>query len=163
MGFYDLKAEQPGGKTFAFEELKGKVVLIVNTASACGFTPQYKGTRIHSLQALYDKYKEKGFVILGFPCNQFGGQEPGDDNAISEFCTLNHGVTFPLMKKSDVNGDNTNEVYKWLKAEKSGLLGLTRIKWNFEKFLIDKEGKVVHRWASTTSPEAIDAEVAKLL
>ncbi|EIN09702.1 glutathione peroxidase [Punctularia strigosozonata HHB-11173 SS5] len=158
MGFYDLKAELPGGKVYDFADLKGKVVLIVNVASQCGFTPQYKG-----LQELYDKYKDKGFIILGFPCNQFGGQEPGDDAAISQFCTLNHGVTFPLMKKSDVNGDNTNEVYKWLKGQKSGLLGLTRIKWNFEKFLIDKNGNVVHRWASTTSPAAIDAEVAKLL
>ncbi|EPQ52817.1 glutathione peroxidase [Gloeophyllum trabeum ATCC 11539] len=156
--FYELKAEMPGGKVYDFADLKGKVVLIVNTASQCGFTPQYKG-----LQKLYEKFKDKGFVILGFPCNQFGGQEPGDDKAISEFCTLNHGVTFPLMKKSDVNGDNTNEVFKWLKSQKAGILGLTRIKWNFEKFLIDKNGNVVSRWASTTSPDAIDAEVAKLL
>ncbi|KAF9471324.1 glutathione peroxidase-like protein [Pholiota conissans] len=157
-GFYSLKAELPGGKVFDFADLKGKTVLIVNVASKCGFTPQYKG-----LQALYDKYKEQNFEILGFPCNQFGGQEPADDKGIAEFCTLNHGVTFPLMKKSDVNGDNTNEVYKWLKNEKSGLLGLTRIKWNFEKFLVDKNGHVVHRWASTTTPEAIDSEVAKIL
>ncbi|KAI0775199.1 glutathione peroxidase [Trametes elegans] len=156
--FYDLKAQLPGGKTYDFADLKGKVVLIVNVASKCGFTPQYKG-----LQALYDKYKDRGFVILGFPCNQFGGQEPESDEKIAEFCELNHGVSFPLMAKSDVNGDSTNEVYKWLKAQKAGILGLTRIKWNFEKFLIDREGKVVHRWASTTSPEAIDAEVAKLL
>ncbi|KAI0719306.1 thioredoxin-like protein [Cerioporus squamosus] len=156
--FYSLKAALPGGKTYDFEQLRGKVVLIVNTASKCGFTPQYKG-----LEALYKKYKDRGFVILGFPCNQFGGQEPEGDEKIAEFCELNHGVTFPLMAKSDVNGDNTNEVYKWLKSQKAGLLGLTRIKWNFEKFLIDKEGKVVHRWASTTSPEAIDPEVAKLL
>ncbi|KAJ3554494.1 hypothetical protein NM688_g3081 [Phlebia brevispora] len=161
--FYQLKAEQPGGKTFDFSELKGKVVLIVNVASKCyrvssGFTPQYKG-----LEELYEKYKEKGFVILGFPCNQFGGQEPGTDEEIAQFCSLNHGVTFPLMKKSDVNGDNTNEVYKYLKEQKSGLLGLTRIKWNFEKFLVDREGKVVHRWASTTAPDSIDAAVEKLL
>ncbi|KAK7690658.1 Glutathione peroxidase 2 [Cerrena zonata] len=156
--FYDLKAELPNGSTYNFAELKGKVVLIVNVASKCGFTPQYKG-----LQELYDKYKEKDFVILGFPCNQFGGQEPGDDGEIATFCERNHGVSFPLMKKSDVNGDNTNEVYKWLKNEKSGLLGLSRVKWNFEKFLIDKEGKVVQRWASTTTPQAIDAEVAKLV
>jgi len=157
-GFYSLKAERPGGKTFDFADLKGKTVLIVNVASKCGFTPQYKG-----LQALYDKYKDQGLEILGFPCNQFGGQEPADDGGIQEFCTLNHGVTFPLMKKSDVNGDNTNEVYKWLKAEKSGLLGLTRIKWNFEKFLVDKNGNVAQRWASTTTPEAIDAEIAKII
>ncbi|KAI0734346.1 glutathione peroxidase [Irpex lacteus] len=156
--FYKLKTELPNGQVFDFEQLRGKVVLIVNVASKCGFTPQYKG-----LQALYDKYKEKDFVILGFPCNQFGGQEPGTDDEIATFCERNHGVNFPLMKKSDVNGDHTNEVYKYLKDQKSGLLGLTRIKWNFEKFLIDKEGKVVHRWASTTSPEAIDAEIAKLV
>ncbi|KAF9048427.1 glutathione peroxidase-like protein [Panaeolus papilionaceus] len=156
--FYSLKAELPGGKTFDFADLKGKTVLIVNVASKCGFTPQYQG-----LQELYNKYKDKGLEILGFPCNQFGGQEPADDDGIKEFCTLNHGVTFPLMKKSDVNGDNTNKVYQWLKNEKSGLLGLTRIKWNFEKFLVDKEGKVVQRWASTTTPAAIDAEVAKII
>ncbi|TFK27748.1 glutathione peroxidase-like protein [Coprinopsis marcescibilis] len=157
-GFYSLKAELPNGKTYDFDQLRGKVVLIVNTASKCGFTPQYKG-----LQQLYEKHKDSGFVILGFPCNQFGGQEPENDDGIQQFCELNHGVTFPLMKKSDVNGDSTNEVYKWLKAEKSGLLGLTRIKWNFEKFLIDKEGNVAHRWASTTAPSAIEPEVEKLL
>jgi len=155
--FYNLKAATPKGD-FDFSELKGKVVLIVNVASQCGFTPQYKG-----LQDLHDKYKDRNFVILGFPCNQFGGQEPGEDAEIASFCQLNHGVTFPLMKKSDVNGDNANEVYKYLKSQKSGLLGLTLIKWNFEKFLIDKEGKVVQRWASTTTPATIDAEVAKLL
>ncbi|KDQ59318.1 hypothetical protein JAAARDRAFT_34052 [Jaapia argillacea MUCL 33604] len=156
--FYNLKADLPGGKIYDFQELKGKVVLIANTASQCGFTPQYKG-----LQALHEKYKDQGLVVLGFPCNQFGGQEPGTDADISQFCELNHGVTFTLMKKSDVNGDNTNEVFKWLKNEKSGLLGMTRIKWNFEKFLVDKEGKVVGRWASTTSPSALDDEIKKLL
>ncbi|KAF8150682.1 glutathione peroxidase-like protein [Crassisporium funariophilum] len=157
-GFYSLKAELPSGKVYDFADLKGKTVLIVNTASKCGFTPQYKG-----LQELYEKYKGQGLEILGFPCNQFGGQEPADDKGIEEFCTLNHGVTFPLMKKSDVNGDSTNEVFQWLKSEKAGLLGLTRIKWNFEKFLVDKEGKVVQRWASTTTPQALDAEIAKVL
>ncbi|KAF9000678.1 thioredoxin-like protein [Cyathus striatus] len=157
-GFYSLKAELPNGKTYDFADLKGKTVLIVNTASKCGFTPQYAG-----LQQLYEKYKDRGFIILGFPCNQFGGQEPADDTSIQEFCTLNHGVTFPLMKKSEVNGDDTNEVYKWLKSQKSGVLGLTRIKWNFEKFLVDKEGKVVNRWASTTTPQGLEAEVQKIL
>jgi len=158
--FYNLKATLPGDKPkeYDFEQLKGKVVLIVNVASKCGFTPQYKG-----LQGLHDKYKDKGLVVLGFPCNQFGGQEPENDSGIATFCERNHGVTFPLMLKSDVNGDNANEVYKYLKSQKSGLLGLTRIKWNFEKFLIDKEGRIVNRWASTTSPEAIDSEIAKLL
>ncbi|KAF8627982.1 hypothetical protein AX15_004113 [Amanita polypyramis BW_CC] len=157
-GFYALKAELPGGEIYDFEQLKGKTVLVVNVASRCGFTPQYTG-----LQSLYDKYKDRGLVVLGFPCNQFGGQEPLDDKGIGEFCTLNHNVTFPLMKKSEVNGDNTNQVYKYLKNEKAGLLGLTRIKWNFEKFLIDKNGKVVNRWASTTTPEGIDAEIAKII
>ncbi|KAF8520261.1 glutathione peroxidase [Hysterangium stoloniferum] len=157
-GFYSLKATKPDGTPFDFSELQGKTVLVVNVASECGFTKQYTG-----LQALYEKYKEKDFVILGFPSNQFGGQEPGTDEQIAEFCVKNHGVTFPLMKKSDVNGDATNDVYKYLKDQKSGLLGLSRIKWNFEKFLVDKEGKVVNRWASTTTPEAIDQEVAAIL
>jgi len=156
--FYNLKTPLPGDNVYDFEQLRGKVVLIVNVASKCGFTPQYKG-----LQSLHDKYKDKGLVILGFPCNQFGGQEPEDDTGIATFCERNHGVTFPLMAKSDVNGDDASEVYKYLKSQKSGLLGLTRIKWNFEKFLINKEGKVVNRWASTTTPEAIDPEIAKLL
>ncbi|KAL4064380.1 glutathione peroxidase [Scleroderma citrinum] len=156
--FYDLKADLPGGKVYDFDQLKGKVVLIVNVASQCGFTPQYKG-----LQSLHDKYKDQGFVLLGFPCNQFGGQEPGDDASIASFCELNHGVSFPLMMKSDVNGDNTNSVYKFLKEKKAGLLGLTRIKWNFEKFLINKNGEVVNRWASVTTPDAISPYVEKLL
>jgi len=156
--FYSLKAKLPGDKDYDFEQLKGKVVLVVNVASKCGFTPQYKG-----LQGLSDKYKDQGLVILGFPCNQFGSQEPENDTGIATFCERNHGVTFPLMAKSNVNGDDTNEVYKYLKSQKSGLLGLTRVKWNFEKFLIDKEGKVVNRWASITTPESIDPEIAKLL
>jgi len=155
--FYNLKTKLPGDKEYDFEQLKGKVVLVVNVASKCGFTPQYKG-----LQGLHDKYKDKGLVILGFPSNQFG-QELENDASVAAFCERNHGVTFPLMATSDVNGDGANEVYKYLKSRKSGLLGLTRIKWNFEKFLIDKEGKVVNRWASTTSPDAIDPEIAKLL
>ncbi|KIM67566.1 hypothetical protein SCLCIDRAFT_1108989 [Scleroderma citrinum Foug A] len=156
--FYDLKAELPSSDIYDFNQLKGKVVLIVNVASQCGFTPQYKG-----LQNLYDKYKDQGFVMLGFPCNQFGGQEPGDDASIASFCELNHGVSFPLMKKSDVNGDNVNPVYKFLKDQKAGILGLTRIKWNFEKFLIDKNGNVVNRWTSVTTPAAIDPYVEQLL
>ncbi|KAG5221220.1 glutathione peroxidase [Salix suchowensis] len=148
--FYDLSATLPGGKPYPFSQLKGKVVLIVNVASQCGFTPQYKGvcdrfivnqvvlTPVEGLQALYEKYHEKGLEILGFPCNQFGGQEPGTDDEIATFCERNHGVTFPLMVKSDVNGDQSNEVYKWLKERKAGLLGLTRIKilyWRLKKFV----------------------------
>ncbi|EKM78619.1 hypothetical protein AGABI1DRAFT_85542 [Agaricus bisporus var. burnettii JB137-S8] len=157
-GFYSLKAELPNGDVFDFADLKGKTVLIVNIASKCGFTPQHKG-----LQALDEKYKDKGLVILGFPCNQLGSQEPGSDEQIKEFCTVNYGVNFQLMKKSNVNGDETNEVYKWLKSEKPGLLGLTRIKWNFEKFLVDKNGKVVNRWASTTTPSSLEPEIEKIL
>lgn len=156
--FYSLKADKPDGTQLDFSEFKGKVVLIVNVASECGFTKQYA-----ALQSLYDKYKEKDFVIVGFPCNQFGGQEPGTDEEIAQFCSKNHGVTFPLVKKSEVNGDHTNEVFKYLKKEKAGILGLTRIKWNFEKFLIDREGKVVNRYMSTTTPEDIDKDVAALL
>ncbi|KAF8699361.1 Glutathione peroxidase, partial [Rhizoctonia solani] len=156
--FYDLKSATPRSEEYSFDQLKGKVVLIVNVASNCGFTPQYTG-----LEALYKKYKDRGFIILGFPCNQFGGQEPGSDEQIGEFCQVNHGVSFPLMKKSDVNGDHANEVYKYLKAQKSGILGLTRIKWNFEKFLIDRQGNVVGRWASTTKPESLEADIEKLL
>ncbi|KAG8704848.1 Glutathione peroxidase 2 [Ceratobasidium sp. 395] len=155
--FYDLKAASPRGE-YNFDQLKGKVVLIVNVASK--WQTQWKTI---GLEALYKKYQDRGFVILGFPSNQFGGQEPGTDEEIGQFCQLNHGVSFPLMKKSDVNGDDTNEVYKYLKNEKSGLLGLTRIKWNFEKFLIDREGRVVNRWASTTKPEALESEIEKVL
>jgi glutathione peroxidase len=157
MGFYDLKAAMPKDE-FDFTQLEGKVVLIVNVASRCGFTAQYDG-----LETLYQKFKDQGFIIIGFPCNQFGGQEPGDDEGIASFCKLNYGVSFPIMKKSDVNGDNTNEVYKWLKAEKAGVLGLSRIKWNFEKFLVDKKGQVRFRHASTTKPEALEEEIKTLL
>ncbi|CAE6465767.1 unnamed protein product [Rhizoctonia solani] len=155
--FYDLKAATPR-EEYSFDQLKGKVVLIVNVASKCGFTPQYTG-----LEALHKKYKDRGLVVLGFPCNQFLSQEPGTDEQIAEFCQINHGVSFPLMKKSDVNGDDTNEVYKYLKSQKSGVLGLSRIKWNFEKFLIDRQGKVVGRWASTTTPESLESEIEKHL
>jgi len=158
MSFYDLQAELPGGKSLQLSELKGKVILIVNVASECLLSTQYKG-----LQALYEKYKEKDFVILGFPCNQFNGQEPGDDATIGQACSLNYGVTFPLMKKSDVNGANSNDVFKFLKKERPGLFGISQIKWNFEKFLVDREGNVVKRWAPTTSPEAIEPDIAALL
>ncbi|KDQ15920.1 hypothetical protein BOTBODRAFT_65200 [Botryobasidium botryosum FD-172 SS1] len=156
--FYSLKAPTPTGE-YEFSTLEGKVVLIVNTASKCGFTPQYKG-----LQDLHNKFKDQGLVVLGFPCNQFGGQEPGTDADIGSFCELNHGVTFPLMKKSDVNGDNTSEVFKWLKAQKKGgILGMNRVSWNFEKFLVDQNGTLVNRYVSTTSPEKIGGDVQKLL
>ncbi|KAH8915686.1 glutathione peroxidase [Atractiella rhizophila] len=155
--FYDLKAHTPTGNEYSFDQLRGKVVLIVNLASKCSTTPQYEG-----LQAVYDKYKDKGLEIIGFPSNQFN-QEPGSDAEIAIFCQLNYGVTFPVMKKTDVNGDGANEVFKFLKSEKPGLFGIHSVKWNFEKFLIDKEGKVVSRYASTTKPESFDAEIARLL
>ncbi|KAM0751430.1 glutathione peroxidase [Meredithblackwellia eburnea MCA 4105] len=157
--FFDLKADLPGSKgQYDFNDLKGKVTLIVNVASKCGFTPQYKG-----LQSLYDEYHPKGLEILGFPSNQFGGQEPGSDEEIASFCELNHGVSFPLMKKGDVNGDNQSPVYSYLKSQKAGMLGLTRIKWNFEKFLINQEGEVVQRYSSLTKPETIAADIERLL
>jgi glutathione peroxidase len=138
-------------------EYKGKVVLIVNTASKCGFTPQYAG-----LEKLYKNITAKHagqFVILGFPCNQFGAQEPGTDEDVQAFCHINYGVTFPIMKKTEVNGDNANPLFQWLKEEKPGLMGIKRIKWNFEKFLIGKDGKVQGRWASTTKPESLERSI----
>jgi len=155
--FYRLQATTNGGQPYDFVQLGGKVVLITNTASQCGFTPQYGG-----LQKLHEKYKDQGLVVLGFPSNQFGGQEPGSDEQIAEFCQINHGVDFQLMKKSDVNGDNVNDVFRYLKAQKRQL-GLTRIKWNFEKFLVDRQGNVVSRWASTSSPDSMDSTIQKLL
>lgn len=146
------------GEEVPLENFKGKVLLVVNTASKCGFTPQYKG-----LEAMYEKYKEKGLEILGFPCNQFGKQEPGDSEAISEFCELNFGVSFPLFQKIDVNGPNTHPLYQHLKSEAPGLLGSQAVKWNFTKFLINQEGRVLKRFAPTDTPEKIEKEVAKLL
>jgi glutathione peroxidase len=156
--FYDLKPADKGGNPFDFADLKGKVVLVVNVASKCGFTPQYKG-----LEELYKKYKDEGLVILGFPCNQFGHQEPGSQEEIASFCQLNYGVTFPVLHKIDVNGAGADPVYQYLKEKKPGILGFKGIKWNFEKFLIDRDGTVVERWASTTSPSSIDPVVKKYL
>jgi glutathione peroxidase len=156
--FYDLTPNDKTGKPYPFDQLKGKVVLIVNVASKCGFTPQYK-----ELEELNKKYKDKGLQIIGFPCNQFGKQEPGTDEEIGQFCQLNYGVTFPVLQKIDVNGDNASPVYKYLKEQKAGLLGLTRIKWNFEKFLIDKNGKVVERFSSLTKPSSLESAIEPLL
>ncbi|CAI4278701.1 BEM_collapsed_G0004540.mRNA.1.CDS.1 [Saccharomyces cerevisiae] len=156
--FYDLECKDKKGESFKFDQLKGKVVLIVNVASKCGFTPQYK-----ELEELYKKYQDKGFVILGFPCNQFGKQERGSDEQITEFCQLNYGVTFPIMKKIDVNGSNADSVYNYLKSQKAGLLGFKGIKWNFEKFLVDSNGKVVQRFSSLTKPSSLDQEIQSLL
>jgi glutathione peroxidase-family protein len=149
------------GQPVPLADHKGKVVLVVNVASKCGFTPQYEG-----LEKLYKDLKAKhgdDFTILGFPCNQFGGQEPGSDEEVQSFCQLNYGVTFPIMGKSDVNGDNANPLYEWLKKEQPGLLGMKRIKWNFEKFLIGRDGKVAGRWASTTKPESLEKPILEEL
>lgn len=155
--FYDFKPLDKGGNEKPLSDYSGKVVLVVNTASKCGFTPQFQG-----LEKLYKDLKEKhgdDFVILGFPCNQFGGQDPGTDAEIQEFCQLNYGVTFPIFQKIEVNGDGAAPLYQWLKEEKAGLMGLKRIKWNFEKFLIGRDGKVKGRWASTTKPEALEKPI----
>ncbi|KAF4511177.1 hypothetical protein G6O67_002997 [Ophiocordyceps sinensis] len=155
--FYDFKPLDKRGQEVPLADYKGKVVLIVNTASKCGFTPQYAG-----LEKLYKSIKEKhpdDFVILGFPCNQFGSQEPGSDDDIQKFCQVNYGVSFPIMQKVEVNGDAASPLYQWLKEEKPGLMGLKRVKWNFEKFLVGRDGKVKGRWASTTKPETLEQPI----
>jgi len=146
------------GEQTTLEQYKGKVLLIVNTASKCGFTPQYEG-----LETLYKKYHDNGFEILGFPCDQFGHQEPGSDEDIAQFCSLNFGVSFPLFKKTNVNGPDANPLFEELKKEAPGLLGTKRIKWNFTKFLVDAQGKVLKRYAPTVKPEAIEKDIVKLL
>jgi len=162
--FYDFKPLDKRGEPFPLSELQNKVVLVVNTASKCGFTPQFDG-----LEKLYQEIKEKHgdkFTILGFPCNQFGSQDPGSNSEIQDFCRINYGVTFPVLGKIDVNGAKADPVYEWLKAQQGGIFGLKMIKWNFEKFLIGVDGKVKGRWASTTKPEtlkdAIEKELAAL-
>ena len=155
---YDISVDDIKGKPVKLSRYKGKVLLIVNTASECGFTPQYKG-----LEQLYKKLHGKGLEVLGFPCNQFGAQEPGDEKAIEQFCELNYGVTFPMFAKVDVNGDDAAPLFKHLKSAKKGLLGSEAIKWNFTKFLVDREGNVVERYAPKTEPKELEADVAKLL
>jgi len=156
--FHDFTVDDIGGKPVNLDRYKGKVVLVVNTASKCGFTPQYKG-----LEALYRKYKDQGLEVLGFPCNQFGAQEPGSEQEIATFCETNYDVTFPLFRKVDVNGDSAAPVYKFLKSAKPGLLGTEAIKWNFTKFLVDRSGKVLERFAPNDTPESIERDVAKAL
>ena len=155
--FYQFKAKSLQGKEISMKEYAGKVVLIVNTASKCGFTPQYEG-----LEKLYSTYKDKGLVILGFPCNQFAGQEPGSAEEISKFCTLKYGVTFPMFSKIEVNGKDADPLYKYLKKALPGTI-TNEIKWNFTKFLLDKTGKPIKRYAPTTKPEDITADIEKLL
>lgn len=156
--FHQLRSVDGQGNIYPFEMLKGKVVLIVNTASNCGFTPQYI-----ELENMYQKYKNEGFEILGFPCNQFGHQEPGSDAEIQKFCSSKYKVTFPIMKKIDVNGPYEDPVFKYIKEQKPGMLGLKGIKWNFEKFLIDRQGNVVLRASSLTKPSTLNETIEKLL
>lgn len=155
---YEFSAKDINGKDVNLADYRGKVLLIVNTASKCGFTPQYKG-----LQKVYEEYRDKGLTILGFPCNQFGSQEPGDENRISEFCELNYGVDFPMFAKIEVNGSDAHPLYKHLKESAPGLLGSKGVKWNFTKFLVDKEGNVVKRYAPTDKPEDLVKDIEKLL
>lgn len=154
---YDYVVKDRKGNDVKLSDYKGKVLLIVNTATGCGFTPQYEG-----LENLYKKYKSKGFEILDFPCNQFGNQAPGSNDEINEFCTLKYHTTFPRFAKIDVNGKNEDPLYTYLKSQKKGLLN-KNIKWNFTKFLVDKEGNVVDRFDSMTTPEKIDSKIEELL
>lgn len=154
MNFFELNAEDNLLKTYPLEQHRGQVVLVVNVASKCGFTPQYQ-----DLQNLYLKYKDQGLVILGFPCNQFGAQEPGDNQEIQQFCGLTYNVTFPVLNKVEVNGNNTHPVYQFLKSQAPGLLGTEAIKWNFTKFLIGKDGTVKNRYAPQTNPSAIAEDI----
>jgi len=156
--FYDFSAKDITGKEISMSTYKGKVVLVVNVASECGYTPQYEG-----LEKLYQRYHKEGLEILGFPCNQFGGQEPASEKEIANFCKVNFGVTFPLFSKINVNGDNTHPLYVFLKEKASGILGTQSIKWNFTKFLIDKKGTVIERYGSSTKPKKIAADIEKLL
>ena len=158
MSLYDFSAETLDGQPAPLSAWRDKVVLVVNTASKCGFTPQYAG-----LEALYRKYKDRGLVVLGFPCNQFGAQEPGDAAEIQNFCSLTYDVDFPMMRKIDVNGPATHPLYAWLKHAKKGLLGTEGVKWNFTKFLIDRRGEVVDRFAPTVKPKALEGAIEALL
>ncbi|MEP6483283.1 MAG: glutathione peroxidase [Rudaea sp.] len=155
---YDFSAKTIDGDEQKLDAYKGKTVLVVNVASKCGFTPQYKG-----LEDMYEKHHDQGLVVLGFPCDQFGHQEPGNEAEIKNFCSLTYDVNFPMFAKIEVNGDNTHPLYKYLKREAKGLLGSESIKWNFTKFLIDKTGKVVKRYAPTDSPVSIEKEIEPLL
>jgi glutathione peroxidase len=158
MSVYSFKVKTIDGKETSLETYKGKALLIVNVASKCGFTPQYEG-----LEKLYQKYKSQGFEILGFPCNQFGGQEPGTEADIQSFCSLTYGVDFPMFSKVDVNGANADPLYKYLTSAKPGILGTEAIKWNFTKFLIGKDGEPVKRYGSADKPENLEADVEKAL
>ena len=158
MSIYDHSVQALGGGDADLHDHEGKVALVVNVASKCGLTPQYEG-----LERLQKAYGDRGFTVLGFPCNQFLGQEPGTSDEIATFCSTTYGVTFPMFEKIDVNGANAHPLYRWLTGEAPGLLGLEAIKWNFTKFLVDREGNVVKRYAPVTKPDAIAADIDKLL
>ncbi|KAF1918472.1 glutathione peroxidase-like protein [Ampelomyces quisqualis] len=159
--FFDFKPLDKKGAPYPLSNLQNKVVLVVNTASKCGFTPQFAG-----LEKLYKDLKTtypNDFEIIGFPCNQFGGQDPGSNDEIQSFCQINYGVSFPVLAKIDVNGDKADPAFEWLKNEKPGLMGLKRVKWNFEKFLVGRDGKVVNRWASTKKPEDLKQDIERAI
>ena len=158
MGIHDIAARRIDGAERDLSEFKGKVLLIVNVASRCGFTPQYTG-----LEALYRNYRERGFEVLGFPCNQFGSQEPGSEAEIGSFCSTNYDVTFPMFAKVDVNGAGAHPLYQFLKSEKPGVLGTEAIKWNFTKFLVNRQGNVVKRYAPNDKPEDLSTDIEALL
>ena len=151
---YDFEAQQIGGKSVPLSEFKGKAMLIVNTASACGYTPQFAG-----LEKLHEEYGSKGLVVLGFPCNQFGAQDPGSNDEIASFCQVNYGVSFPMMAKVDVNGAKAHPLYQWLTKEAPGILGTTAIKWNFTKFLVGKDGEVLKRYAPADEPASLKKDI----
>jgi len=155
---YSFQVKTPNNENLPLEKYRGQVILVVNVASKCGFTPQYEG-----LEELYEKYQSQGFTILGFPCNQFGAQEPGNDEEIQSFCKLTYDVTFPVMAKVDVNGDKADPLYNWLKESAPGILGTEAIKWNFTKFLIGRNGEVIKRYAPNTEPKEIVTDIEKAL
>ena len=154
---YDFKAVASNGKEIDFKEFEGKVLLIINTASKCGFTPQFDG-----LEKLNEKYRDRGLVCIGFPCNQFANQDPGSDSEIEGFCRMNYGVTFQIMKKVDVNGKEAHPIFKYLRSQTKGLLG-DKVKWNFTKFLVSRDGKTIKRFAPTVVPEKLEGEIEKML
>ena len=156
--FYDFKANDINGKEVSMSSYEGKVVLIVNVASGCGFTPQYEG-----LQKLYDEHKEKGLEILAFPCNQFGEQEKGSEEEIKNFCEKNYSITFPIFKKVEVNGNDAHPIFKFIKEQKKGFMGTESIKWNFSKFLLNKNGEVINRYGSLDVPENLEEDIKQLL
>jgi len=155
---YDFEAQSIDGRPVSLNDYAGKVLLVVNTASACGFTPQFGG-----LQQLHEKYKDRGLVVVGFPCNQFGSQDPGSNAEIGQFCERNYGVSFPMMSKVDVNGSQADPLFKWLTTEAPGLLGIKAIKWNFTKFLVGKDGRVVKRYAPQDAPESLSKDIEAAL